>query len=743
MEFQPAWENCNNFSPIQGLNSTHLRMQNQLYTMSSIRFILVLVLGTQMLAGRGVFAEETALSPFAHGAPVEPATIQVDNQDAKAWQASSANKVLTFKPLETWRAPASGPLYLEVTYLDRGYGHLAVAYAGTDGKTDKADKMTHAYLLDSGKWVTCYMRLNGIALAAPPEIQISREKGTNDDLAIAKVGLNETPFADAHFQYLLDEAWMRPYTGTTVPPPDNTTLKGKIMVGYQGWFATPNDPYDKGGWSHWGDMPKKHFTTDMWPNPADYPPEALDKACDVKTLGGKQGYLFSSAWPEAVRVHFHWMKENNIDGAFVQRFAGSHSRAINGFPDWVLGNVRAAANQEGRLWAIEYDASGIADADLLPILQKDWIWLVDQVGITKDPNYARVNGKPVVFVWGPGIASRKFSPEMTAKVIDFFKNDPKYGGNYFIVGSAGDWKKLDAAWQDVFRKCDGIQGWMSTDYAADLAKCKELGIDYYGHVKPGFSWSNTMHIQTGSNVALTPRDGGRFYEGLLSKAAQAGVDRIVVGMFDEYNESTAIMPMSDDPPPTPVEPGAHLLLLPEPAGQSKGVSMTKPQVEFDLNGQSPAQNIPGENFSMRWEGSILPPTDGSYVLSIEGASGDKAALSLNDKKVLTLKNIGDGQEESATVAMSAGKPVVYRLEYTHGTGQGTFRLVWQGPSIEKQTVPASALVDAWGRFLTNEGKPADLYLKLTSEARDMINGKRSPTDLSIPPGPSAASDSAR
>src|SRR5262245_15185533 len=31
---------------------------------------------------------------------------------------------------------------------------------------------------------------------------------------------------------------------------DPSTLEGKMLVGYQGWFATPNDG-SRVGWSHW------------------------------------------------------------------------------------------------------------------------------------------------------------------------------------------------------------------------------------------------------------------------------------------------------------------------------------------------------------------------------------------------------------------------------------------------------------------------------------------------------------
>ncbi|HEX4140041.1 MAG TPA: PA14 domain-containing protein [Candidatus Methylacidiphilales bacterium] len=668
------------------------------------------------------------LQAYLHDAPAPTATIQVDGKDATVWQTTAQDRTLTLKPASGDITAENGTLYLQVTYLDKGYGRLAVHYKGADGKNDKPDKYTRLVLSDTGKWVTAEMRLSGLP-AQVPDLQAGLERAKDNTLAMSAASVQAAPFTDAHFQYLLDEAWKRPYDGPSAPNIDNKTLKGKVMVGYQGWFRTPNDPYDQ-GWIHWGNMDEGHFTTDVWPDITAYPPEALDKAGDVKTLSGKPGYLFSSGWPEVVRTHFAWMRENQIDGAFVQRFLGDMNTST-GRPDWVLGNVRAAANQEGRIWAVEYDVSGAADAKVLDTLKKDWMWMVDNFGVRKDPSYAHENGKLVVFIWGLPFPDRHFTPETANAVVDFFKNDPVYGGNYVIGGIPGNWRKSSPEWQEHFKKYDGVLAWMSKSYAQDVTDFKAMGVDYYPHVNPGFSWANLKHLPTGATEQFTPRDGGRFYEGLFSKAAAAGADRLFVGMFDEYDEGTAIMPMTDDPPPTPKRPGAVVKFFADPKLQEHAEEQNRPQVEQVFDGTAPTKKTPPDNYLMRWEGQIVPSGDGDYTLQIDGAPGDSATLWIDGKQVAKDDNIGSGPAKTASVTLTSGQPVIYRIDYTHRNAPGTMRLMWQAPGGQPEEVPASALVDAWGRFLTNEGHPSDWYLKLTAEAKEMITGQRSPTDLSI------------
>lgn len=146
-------------------------------------------------------------------------------------------------------------------------------------------------------------------------------------------------------------------------PVDPSTLDGKVLLGYQGWFTCPSD--GSGRWTHWsrGAPTAETLTADL------YPRRALR---DFRmTIGGKPAYLFSSRNPKTVSRHFRWMREYGLDGVLVKRFVGSipRSRAEG---DVVLKNVMAAARESGRTFAIEYDISGTRTEAFEQKLKDDW-----------------------------------------------------------------------------------------------------------------------------------------------------------------------------------------------------------------------------------------------------------------------------------------------------------------------------------------------------------------------------------
>jgi hypothetical protein len=671
------------------------------------------------------------LATSSESGTIGKSTIQAAGRSVPVWICDGKSGSLAFKSRAPAPLPPDGCVYLGISYLDQGYGKLDVRLTAQGSPPLGPDRFLGVARTNSGKMATARMRFSGVPPGARIDWSFTTgiQQADGVPLAIESVVLRDTPFEDPAFQLVISEPWQGSYQGPGIKPKDNTTLKGKVMAGYQGWFRTPNDLEGR-GWTHWGNIQRGSFSIDMWPDTTQYPPSVLEKAADVRLKSGRQAFLFSSTWPAVVDTHFRWMREHDIDGAFLQRFVSDRFHSISGGPEWVLANARASANREGRIWALEYDISGCPDGKLLDMMKKDWKWMVDEFRLLEDPCYAREAGKPVVFIWGLPFPNRGIRSETANAVVDFFRNDPQYGGNHVIGGIPSNWRKMDAAWQDHFRKYQSILTWMPKSHADDLADFTKMGITYYPHVKPGFSWANLKHLPTGDEAAsYQSREGGRFYWNQLTAAAQAGADRLFVGMFDEYDEATAIMPMSDDAPATPERPGVGATFYNGANPQENGEFVLLPKAELELGVPSPGRKTNVDHLFVKMGGRIGFPAAGAYTFSVQGAVGDGVELFLNGRSVLHSAALKESiLTAGQPVTAGKGDSMAFRLECRHRTGKGTLRLLWETPGMARQPVPAGALRDAWGRFITNEGKPPDWYLQLTRMGKEMITGKRKPSD---------------
>jgi len=229
-------------------------------------------------------------------------------------------------------------------------------------------------------------------------------------------------------------AWMQSYSGRSRSDIDSSTIIGKVLCGYQGWFRAPGDPTG-GGWFHWSRdrsrISPETVSFEMWPDMSEYSPDEQYTAGSFTYPDGKPATLFSSANPKTVNRHFDWMRRYGIDGVFVQRFLGGldgGQRSIEA--SRVLGAARQAANRTGRVFAVEYDMSGVPPERALAAMQNDWRFLVDVMKITDDPRYLKQNGKPVLAIFG--FYKDRFSGDWASRIIDAFHSKDKYG--VFLVG---------------------------------------------------------------------------------------------------------------------------------------------------------------------------------------------------------------------------------------------------------------------------------------------------------------------
>jgi hypothetical protein len=307
-------------------------------------------------------------------------------------------------------------------------------------------------------------------------------------------------------------AAMRPYEGPSTKGVDRSTLTGKVMCGYQGWFTAPGDGSGR-GWRHYPHADKFQpgsCCIDLWPDVSDLDDDEK-YATPFRRADGTVAQVFSSHNSKTVRRHFRWMQEYGLDGAFVQRFAVEtlHPTDLR-HCNVVLAHCREGANRSGRCYAVMYDLSLLPEGGMRHVIE-DWKLLVDRMKLgrdDKDKAYLRHGGQPVVAVWGIGFNDgRKYTLAECQKLIEFLKHDQQYGGNTVLVGVPTGWRTLDAdsirdeKLHEVLGQADILSPWTVGRYKSfkevadhaqrrwkkDVEWCREHKKEYMPVVFPGFS----------------------------------------------------------------------------------------------------------------------------------------------------------------------------------------------------------------------------------------------------------------
>jgi hypothetical protein len=339
------------------------------------------------------------------------------------------------------------------------------------------------------------------------------------------------------------------------PEVDPGTMYHKLLMGYQGWFACAGDGSPINQWVHWfrNNTPvATNATVDFWPDISELDPDELF-ATGMTLPSGAPAKLYSAYNQKTVVRHFKWMKDNHLDGVFLQRFSSELSSSrFFALRNQVASNVRYGAETYGRVFAIMYDISGQPTNTLVSTLTNDWNFLVNTMQLTQSPFYLHHKSKPVVAIWGFGFSGRPDTPVLAQQVISFFKA----AGCTVMGGLPTYWRTLNndaqtnTTWTPIFHSFDILSPWAVGRYGdnagadnfrqnlivPDLIDVTNAGREYMPVIFPGFSWHN---LNAGP-LNQIPRNAGSFYWRQAYNAVRSGCTMIYGAMFDEVDEGTAM-----------------------------------------------------------------------------------------------------------------------------------------------------------------------------------------------------------
>ena len=348
-----------------------------------------------------------------------------------------------------------------------------------------------------------------------------------------------------------------------IPTPDFTTLDGKVMFGYQGWFSHPDDGSELAQWRHWGTMEgASTLQVEMYPDLREH--ESDENYLTGLTFeDGRVARIYSAYNRKTVMRHMKWLRDYDLDGVFLQRFNVSlRDSKLRAVRDTVTVNVMLGCERYGRTFVNMYDLSGLGGGNIDDLIA-DWKHLVDDLKITESPNYLWHRGKPLVSLWGFTVRD-DLSISDLEQAIEFFRNSPeeKYRAS-IMLGTNHDFFNR-GTWASSLSKVDVISPWTVGRYNNSSSNqnfvnsylkpgqdwCDQRNIDFLPVVWPGFSWFNLKREGEWQKNQI-PRDGGNYFWIQASRAVSANAKSVYIAMFDEVDEATAMYKLTETPDQVP------------------------------------------------------------------------------------------------------------------------------------------------------------------------------------------------
>jgi beta-glucosidase len=137
---------------------------------------------------------------------------------------------------------------------------------------------------------------------------------------------------------------------------------------------------------------------------------------------------------------------------------------------------------------------------------------------------------------------------------------------------------------------------------------------------------------------------------------------------------------------------------PDLEGEPSG-SRADEAVDFAWFGEGPMEGLSPGDFSVRWEGSLIPPVSGRYSIGVRALG--RATLSVDGERVATARSTHSATTRWTELEMEAGVPHEIGLEFRPVRPDAMVQLVWAPPEADPkaEAIEAAQRADAVVLFL--------------------------------------------
>ncbi|HCN84890.1 MAG TPA: hypothetical protein DIT07_14925, partial [Sphingobacteriaceae bacterium] len=118
---------------------------------------------------------------------------------------------------------------------------------------------------------------------------------------------------------------------------------------------------------------------------------------------------------------------------------------------------------------------------------------------------------------------------------------------------------------------------------------------------------------------------------------------------------------------------------------------TDREIDFAWSQESPDPSLPADNFSVRWQSFISPPSGGEYTLIVDVREADEAFNLYLDEALILQKAAADVRTSLEVVSLlNASQMYKVVIEYSERIGNAGIALSWKTATTAKETIPPAS-----------------------------------------------------